>query len=84
MNLNRLLARWSWPLALVMLWLAACIGSVGGATIKPAIIPSVHTTLTPTSAIQAPLRLSAAQTSVWRYDQEQRMLLSGGVSVSLG
>ncbi len=66
--------------------LACCAGGayLRAADREPAITPTVHPTLTPTSAVQLPMRLAANQTFVWRADQEQRMLLSGHVKVAIG
>src|SRR3954453_6607073 len=66
-----------------ILLLAFCVFA-RAATIEPVIVPTVHATLTPTSAIQSPLKFYADHTSVWRSDVEQRMLLTGRVSVSIG
>ena len=54
------------------------------ATYEPNIVPTVNPTLAPTSAIQVPLHLAADNTSVWRLDLEQRLLLTGRVNISIG
>ena len=45
---------------------------------------SVRPILTPTSAIQVPLRFSANDTSVWQAGGDRRMLLQGNVQVMVG
>jgi len=71
------------------MYAAAAVACASGVLAKaasrePAIVPTVHPTLSPTTAIQVPMRLGADQTSVWQSNLEQRMLLSGRVSVSIG
>ncbi len=80
-----------WPRAALA---AACGALAGGVLLsgsglraaqsEPGIIPTVHPTLSPTSAIPAPLQFTADQTSVWRADAEQRMLLTGNVYINVG
>ena len=84
MTLTPIIGRWPWLGTAAALCLGLMVRAGGAANIEPAIIPSVHATLTPTSAIQAPLRFAADQTSVWRSDLEQQMLLTGRVSVTVG
>jgi len=84
MTIKRFIARWPWVGAVGAVCLGLLVRVGGAANVEPTIIPSVHATLVPTSAIQVPLRLTADQTSVWRNDLEQRMLLSGRVSVLVG
>ncbi len=75
--------------------LIACAGAVGGlrdsgsfvdaATVREAaILPTVHPTLAPTSAIPVPLIIRGDHTSVWKSDLEQRMLVSGRVQIDIG
>jgi lipopolysaccharide assembly outer membrane protein LptD (OstA) len=56
----------------------------GSPRVEMPAVPSVHMTLSPTSAIQAPLRFAADETAVWRENQEQHLLLTGHVTVSVG
>ncbi len=84
MNLNRLLARWPWLVAVVAIGLGVAVRVGGAANLEPKLFPSVHTTLAPTSAIQVPLRFAADHTSVWVFNGEQRMLLTGNVTVAVG
>ncbi len=58
--------------------------AIQAAMLEPPIIPTVHPTLTPSSAITTPLVLHADDTAVWRSANEQRMLLTGHVSIELG
>src|SRR5262249_49088482 len=75
-------SRWALHLAT----LVACASSlmIRPADVEPLIQPSVNPILTPTSAIQVPLRFVADQSSVWRSDLDQRMLLTGNVTVYVG
>ncbi|HUO07498.1 MAG TPA: LPS assembly protein LptD [Phycisphaerae bacterium] len=51
---------------------------------EASIIPTVHPTIVPTSAMPVSLDVQADQTSVWRSDLEQRMLATGHVKIQLG
>jgi hypothetical protein len=79
-----MIARWPWAGAAATLVLALVIRAGGAAVVEPSPVATAHPTLTPPSALQTPLRLAADQTLVWRADQEQRLLLSGGVTITLG
>jgi hypothetical protein len=75
---------WRWPLH-------AAIVAAGGAallaraqSLEPSPVPSVHATLSPTTAIQVPLRMSADQTAVWAENLDQHMLLTGRVNIAVG
>ncbi len=52
--------------------------------VEPEPVPSVHPTLFPTTAIRVPLQVSGDQTSVWRRDRDQRMLIAGHVGITVG
>ena len=54
------------------------------APLEPPIIPTVHPAIAPTTAIPVPVIVRADQTSVWKSDLEQRMLVSGRVLIEVG
>jgi hypothetical protein len=79
-----MIARWPWAGAMAALGVGLLVRAGGAASVEPSLVPTVHPTLLPSSAIAAPLRLAAGHTTVWRSNQEQQMLLTGGVTISLG
>lgn len=81
---RRRIAGGKWALGAAVAAVCAS-GMVGWAADRePEITATVHPILSPTSAIQVPLRASADQTFVWQQNQQQRMLLSGHVSFMVG
>ncbi len=53
-------------------------------TLEPPIIPTVHPTLTPSSAITTPMIVQGDDIFVWRKDTDQRILLQKHAVVELG
>ncbi|MCL2649202.1 MAG: hypothetical protein FWD61_19745, partial [Phycisphaerales bacterium] len=79
-----------WPLHVALaLAVTAASSSISlrqniAAPLEPPIIPTVHPAVAPTTAIPVPLVVRADQTSVWKSDLEQRMLVSGRVLIEVG
>src|SRR5579884_3302382 len=74
----------AWALHVAVI--TASAGAAMGAAVntrEAALIPTVHPTIVPSSAIPVPLLVRGDQTSVWKSDLEQRMLVAGHVVIDI-
>jgi len=57
--------------------------SARGARVEAPIIPTVHPTMMPTSALPLPLQIHADEAATWVQNNEQRLFLRGHVQIAL-
>jgi hypothetical protein len=90
---SRSMGRWAMHVAVLVACGAVVVGGMNDGWMATAravtprelpILPTVHPTLTPTSAIPVSLYIGGDHTSVWKSDLEQRMLINGHVRIDIG